>query len=77
MDFLSQHAKRTYIPPLTVTAQTTMETVILKLAATKTHRVWIVDDYDRPKGVISLTDVMKLLDLRIHVDLEDKAGVTV
>lgn len=57
-------------PPIVVTPDTTLETVILKLAATKAHRVWVVSDMDtcRLEGLISLGDLMKLLDLRVYID---------
>jgi len=66
MDYLQKYTE-TLIPPLTCTLSTTFETVILKLAATGAHRLWNVDEYGRPIGIISLTDVMKLLDLRVYV----------
>jgi len=38
--------------------------VIHKLAATKIHRIYVVDDHERPVGVISLHDVIgKILEL--------------
>ena len=54
--------------PIVVRAETSFETIVLKLAVTKVHRVWVVDDYERPIGIVSLTDVMRLLDLRIYID---------
>ena len=56
------------ITPLTVTPDTTFETVVLKIAATGVHRLWIVDKEKKPAGIISLTDVMNLLDLRVYID---------
>jgi len=46
--------------PLTCKPTDTLEYVILKLAATKVHRLWVVDDDHQLLGVVSLTDVMHL-----------------
>jgi len=67
LEFIQLHVPDLIIPPLTVRSSTTFETVILKLAAARTHRLWVIDEMDRPVGVISLTDVMKLLDLRCYI----------
>jgi len=64
------------IPPLSAKPKTTIETVIFKLAATRVHRLWVVDEYGRPTGVISLTDVSELLDLRVYTAQEDKTSNT-
>jgi len=47
--------------PVTCKLDSTLETVIMKLSIFRIHRLWIVDDADRPIGVLSLTDIMKLL----------------
>ena len=46
--------------PVTVTLSSTLETVLLKLCWFRLHRVWIVDEENRPIGVITLTDVLKV-----------------
>jgi CBS domain-containing protein len=52
---------------------TSLETMVLKLSATRTHRVWVVDALDtlRVVGVVTLTDLMLLLDLRVYIQNED------
>jgi len=44
--------------PLTCKPTDTLEYVMLKLAATNVHRLWVVDSQQRLIGVVSLTDVM-------------------
>ncbi len=53
-----QNAKSLH--PVTVTEWSTFEDVVLKLAATRVHRVWVVDDDNKPIGVISLGDVFRV-----------------
>lgn len=45
--------------PLTCKATDTLEYVVLKFAATRIHRLWVIDDDQRLVGVLSLTDVMR------------------
>jgi len=71
MDYLRQYTE-TLFPPLTCTLSTTFETVILKLAATGAHRLWKVDEYGRPIGIITLTDVMKLLELKVYTAVTEE-----
>jgi 5'-AMP-activated protein kinase regulatory gamma subunit len=47
--------------PLTCKASDTLEFVLLKLVATRTHRLWCVDDRGHPTRAVSLTDVMGAL----------------
>jgi len=47
--------------PITCRLFSSIETVILKLSLFRIHRLWIVDEKENPIGVISLTDIMKLL----------------
>jgi CBS domain containing-hemolysin-like protein len=68
LDYINRNSPEKIVPPLTVLPTTTFETVVLKLAATHTHRLWIVDNYARPIGVVSITDIMNLLDLRVYID---------
>jgi len=46
---------------VTATPQSTINEVIETLADKKLHRVWVVDEQYRPVGVISLSNIMKLL----------------
>jgi len=68
LEFIEVFVKDKVIPPITVTFQSTFEYVLLKLAATHSHRVWVVDNNNRPVGIISLTDIILLLDLRVYID---------
>jgi CBS domain-containing protein len=60
MDFLMQR-KAKLRPPVTVTPSTPFEVVLSKLALYRIHRVWIVDEKEHPIGVVSLTNVARLL----------------
>jgi len=68
LDFLKKKHEHLKLP-FTVLPSTTFEMVILKFFATRAHRLWVVDSLEtfRVQGVISLTDVMKLLDLRVYI----------
>jgi len=48
-------------PPVVCKRTDTVECLFLKMACYGIHRVYVVDDYFVPTGVISLTDVMKFL----------------
>ena len=45
--------------PAQVTPDTTVGFAIMKLAATKVHRLYVLDAADRPVGVLSLKDVLR------------------
>jgi CBS domain-containing protein len=47
--------------PIICTGDTPLEMILLKLHTHGLHRLWIVDEMARPIGVITLTDVMRLL----------------
>jgi CBS-domain-containing membrane protein len=47
--------------PLTCRKGTKIEDAINMLGTYRVHRLWIVDDQGRPEGVLSLTDVMRML----------------
>jgi CBS-domain-containing membrane protein len=73
LDYLKQRCdNQQLLPPVVCHPYTTFETLVLKLACSRVHRCWNVDDVGRPIGVVSLTDVIMLLDLRVYVDQEDK-----
>ncbi len=44
-----------------VTQDATVEKVVQKLIATKTHRIWVVDERSHLEGVISMTDIIRYL----------------
>jgi len=48
-------------PVVTCKQSTIFSVILLKMMALKLHRIWLVDDHERPIGVISLTDVMQSL----------------
>jgi CBS domain-containing protein len=48
-------------PPVTVSSESNLELVFLKLAVYKIHRVWVIDANGRPQGVLTLTDIMNHL----------------
>lgn len=49
------------VPSFTVHPDTTLMATIEKMAATRGHRVWIVNAANRLLGVVSLSDVMPFL----------------
>jgi len=48
-------------PPITCTISTTVCMVLIQLTVSKVHRIWIVDQYSKPIGFITLTDLMPWL----------------
>jgi len=57
-DYLaSKHPKSLF--PLTCTPDDTLEYAIMKMAATKVHRLWCIDKDRKILGIVSITDVMK------------------
>jgi len=60
---LTRHLRRNDFPfstPLICTGDTPIETVLTKLHTLEQHRIWIVDAFARPTGVITLTDILRL-----------------
>jgi len=53
-----QHHKALH--PVTCTKDTTFEELVMKLASTKIHRIWVVNDMKFPVGVVSYGDVFKV-----------------
>jgi CBS domain-containing protein len=51
----------TRYPSISVRATATLRQTLSKLVATGIHRIYVVDDQQRPVGVVSLTDVLKVL----------------
>jgi CBS domain-containing protein len=73
MEYLRlQAGEQAKILPYSVKSTNTFGDVVRILAEHKLHRVWVVDDFDRPQGLISLTDIMNVLDLRVYIDQTDK-----
>lgn len=46
---------------MTVGASDTVDTAVELLVASKLHRVYVLDDAERPISVVSITDVLRLL----------------
>ncbi len=51
----------TMVPVIVVQADTSIRRMIAKMAQTRKHRVWVVDEFRRPIGVVSVSDICKLL----------------
>lgn len=49
------------LPVFDVRLNTTLGFTVAKLLATKSHRVWVIDERERAIGVVSLTDVMRCI----------------
>ncbi|KAJ8659050.1 hypothetical protein O0I10_005088 [Lichtheimia ornata] len=49
------------LPVFDVRLDTTLGFTIAKMLATRAHRVWVSDDMGRPIGVISMTDISRVI----------------
>lgn len=49
------------MPPVVATPSTPLRTVITQMAMHRIHRVFIVDPKFKPVGVLSTTDIMRLI----------------
>ncbi|KAI9476305.1 MAG: hypothetical protein EXX96DRAFT_486283 [Benjaminiella poitrasii] len=49
------------LPVFDVRLDTTLGFTVAKLLATKSHRVWVIDDREKAIGVVSITDVMRAI----------------
>jgi len=47
--------------PITCRLTSSLQSVIMKLSLYRLHRLWIVDEKEKPIGLITLTDVMKMI----------------
>lgn len=45
-----------------------------KLLATKSHRVWVLDERERAIGVVSITDVMRAFAASAGIDIKPQRG---
>ncbi len=59
-DFLELHSPKS-LAPVVVHAEASLSTVVHQLSGHHLHRVWVVDGDYKPIGVVSLTDIMRLL----------------
>lgn len=49
---------------------TTLGFTVAKLLATKSHRVWVVDEREKAIGVVSLTDVMRAIAANSGIEIK-------
>lgn len=49
------------LPVFDVRLDTTLGYVVAKLLATKSHRVWVIDEREKAIGVVSITDIMRAI----------------
>ncbi|KAN0034285.1 hypothetical protein ACTFIV_000782 [Dictyostelium citrinum] len=50
--------------PLTSTFEDTLENIIYKLVATRVHRLWVVDNEEKPLSMITIDSILKLISLK-------------
>jgi len=61
-DFMTNSGHSEIRPPVGVTQSTTLEELFVKVALTKVHRVFVIDQNSEAlMGVITLTDLLKLV----------------
>jgi len=66
VDFLDRHAA-TALEPVCVHPEDSLRRVVAELSRTRKHCAWIVDEKRRPQGVLTLTDLCRLLGTSRHV----------
>ena len=49
------------VHPVTCTPRALLKDVILQLSTAKIHRVWVVDSAMKPVGVVTLSDICRVL----------------
>lgn len=64
-DFLQKHSPNS-LNSICCTKQTTLINVCKELVQSKVHRLWVVDDDFKPVGVVSTTDIMKIVNDYTH-----------
>jgi len=60
LNFLKRE-KATIRNPITCTKESTLREVISKLSSEKIHRIYVVDEQERPIGIVTLSDIMPVL----------------
>lgn len=61
LNVIRRASTKDMFPAISVTDQAPISRVIGKLAVTKIHRAFVVDEMGHPLGVISLTDILSVL----------------
>ncbi|CEP10984.1 hypothetical protein [Parasitella parasitica] len=62
------------LPVFDVRQETSLGFAIAKLLATKAHRVWVVDEFGNATGVVSLTDVIRVIASLVGVQANERRG---
>ena len=63
-DFLKEtyaDSQRILTPPLTCTPESSLRTVLLQLACSCLHRIYVIDGEGKPLGVVTCTDLINIL----------------
>ncbi|KAG1082688.1 hypothetical protein G6F42_022484 [Rhizopus arrhizus] len=61
------------LPVFDVRLDTTLGFAVAKLLATKSHRVWVIDERERAIGVLSITDVMRAIASSAGVEIKPQS----
>ncbi|KAK4509144.1 uroporphyrin-III C-methyltransferase [Mucor velutinosus] len=61
------------LPVFDVRLDTTLGFAVAKLLATKSHRVWVIDERERAIGVVSITDVMRAFASSAGVEIKPQS----
>ncbi|KAI9262538.1 hypothetical protein EDC94DRAFT_671612 [Helicostylum pulchrum] len=62
------------LPVFDVRLETSFGFAIGKLLATKSHRVWVLDERERAIGVVSITDIMRAFASSAGIDIKPQRG---
>jgi CBS domain-containing protein len=63
------------VDPAFVRPKTSLLGAIRLMNEQNVHRVYVVDDYERPIGIISMTDVMNVLTRELKLDMVSTVGL--
>ncbi|KAI8391021.1 uncharacterized protein BYT42DRAFT_179008 [Radiomyces spectabilis] len=64
------------LPVFDVRLDTTLGYATAKLLATKSHRVWVTDERDRAIGVVSLTDIIRVIAASAGINIRAEKDAT-
>ncbi|KAI7900264.1 uncharacterized protein BX663DRAFT_518067 [Cokeromyces recurvatus] len=62
------------LPVFDVRLDTTLGFTVAKLLATKSHRVWVIDEREKAIGVVSITDVMRTIASTAGIEIKQQKG---
>ena len=57
---IRKNTPKAIYPVISTAMNSTLERVLLRFAATRIHRMFVLDDHQRVIGVISLRDILKI-----------------